>query len=222
VSAAIPWPDKPISEYLRDRPASPIGLEAAMAAFDSLARELSKADGNVLQLLVETAIGLCGAHSAGVSVIELDGADKVFRWRAVAGRWAKYLMGSMPRGASPCGIVVDRRAAQLMPKPEIYFPAMLAAEPLASEALLVPFEVLGETVGTVWVVSHDDHCRFHSEHLRIMQRLSHFAAAAYFFSESLRRSLDMQEEMRRSNERLRSENERLFRKLRESESSEAH
>src|SRR5688572_30880058 len=141
MNAAVPWPDKPISAYLQDRPIRPITLEAELEAIDALALELSRSDGNVLQLLAETAIELCGAHSAGVSIIEMDGIDKVFRWRAVAGQWAKYLMGSMPRNASPCGIVVDRHEAQLMPKPEVYFPAMLVAEPLASEALLVPFDV---------------------------------------------------------------------------------
>lgn len=44
---------------------------------------------------------------------------------------------------------------------------------------MIPFYVKGEAVGTIWVVSHDDSCRFDAEDLRVMTNLGIFAAAAY-------------------------------------------
>jgi two-component system, cell cycle sensor histidine kinase and response regulator CckA len=208
------WPGTlSIDEAMARRPSRPPDHEAENRALRELARALVAPNGNVLQRLVESAIGLCGAQSAGVSLIEMDGAEKIFRWHAVAGRWAGFLMGFMPRDASPCGIVVDRHAAQLMLSPELHFAAMRVADPPAVEALLVPFDVLGETVGTVWVISHDERTRFSSEDLRIVTSLSHFAAAAYFVRTTLDHSLEVRDELFRANERLKRANERLWEKV---------
>jgi len=219
IESARIWAEgPPVEEVLAARPARPVPLLAHNQALAELAQALACADGDVLQQLVDRALVLCGAHSAGVSLIELDGTDKVFRWHAVAGRWSNYLMGSMPRNLSPCGIVVDRHAAQVMPDPDLYFPAMRLAIPLATEALLVPFDVLGETVGTVWVVSHEEGVRFAADHLRVIESLAHFAAAAYLSQVTLRRSLDDRAELLRMTTRLNRENERLREKLPEDES----
>ncbi len=51
--------------------------------------------------------------------------------------------------------------------------------PLLEEALLIPFYVKGEALGTIWVVSHDGSRRFDAEDLRVMTNLGTFAAAAY-------------------------------------------
>jgi hypothetical protein len=59
----------------------------------------------------------------------------------------------MPRDASPCGVVIDRDAIQLMEFADRCFPELLA-EPRFVEALLFPFHADGKAVGTVWVVSH--------------------------------------------------------------------
>ena len=208
-SVAQVWPQGPAAEVvLAPRPARPISLVQQNLALQGLARALARSHDKVLQQLVESALALCGAQSAGVSLIEYEGTDKVFRWHAVAGRWSRYLMGSMPRNASPCGIVVNRHAAQVMPNPELYFPAMLLAEPLATEALLVPFDVMGETVGTVWVVSHDD-TQFAADDLRMIACLSDFAAAAYLMQTTLHRMVEKHDELDRALGRLRRENERL-------------
>ena len=204
------WPAEPlVDQVLAQRPSRPASLAEENLALCELAQALARSDGDILQQLVEQALKLCGAHSAGASLVELDGTETVFRWLAVAGRWSGYRMGSMPRNASPCGVVLDRRAPQVMPNPERYFPAMLNAIPLATEALLVPFEVLGETVGTVWVVSHDE-MRFGAEDLRIMRSLANFAAAAYVSQVMLRRAFEHRDELLRAADRLKRENARLW------------
>lgn len=204
------WPAEPgVDQVLAARPSRPASLREENLALGELAQALARSDSDILQQLAQQALKLCGAHSAGVSLVELDGAETVFRWLAVAGRWSGHRMGSLPRHASPCGIVLDRRAPQVMPNPERYFPAMLNVVPLATEALLVPFEVLGETVGTVWVVSHDE-MRFGAEDLRLMRSLAHLAAAAYVSQVMLRRAFEDRDELLRTTDRLTRENARLW------------
>lgn len=129
---------------------------------------------NLLQKLVEVAVDLCAAHTAGVSL--LDG--EVFRWEAVAGVFASARGGTMPRNESPCGVCIDRDAVQLMHLADRCFPALLA-EPRFVEALLVPFHHEGRAIGTVWVVSHDANHVFDKEDERVVGVLSRFAAAGW-------------------------------------------
>ena len=81
--------------------ARPEGLDQALAV---LAREMTENPRSMLQRLVETALHLCRADTAGLSLLEGD----VFRWEAVAGAFASYRDGTMPRAASPCGVCIDR------------------------------------------------------------------------------------------------------------------
>ena len=52
--------------------------------------------------------------------------------------------------------------------PERFFPA-LKIEPLIVEALLVPFHVEDQPVGTVWVVTHTDDRKFDQQDERIIR-----------------------------------------------------
>jgi chemotaxis protein methyltransferase CheR len=60
-----------------------------------------------------------------------------------------------------------------------HFTYFAQVEPHIEEALLVPFHVSGEAVGTVWIVSHDQTRKFDAEDARVMTTLGEFAAAAY-------------------------------------------
>ena len=114
------------------------------------------------------------ADTAGLSLLEGD----VFRWEAVAGVFASYRDGTMPRAASPCGVCIDENVTQLMHLPDRHFPA-LRAEPRFVEALLIPFQVRGRPVGTVWIVSHTDARKFDREDERVVRTLAQFAAAGW-------------------------------------------
>src|SRR5678809_721419 len=58
-------------------------------ALIALARELATSPGSMLQKLAETALVLCRAHSAGISLLE-EGRKR-FQWKAIAGQWAAHL-----------------------------------------------------------------------------------------------------------------------------------
>jgi CheY-like chemotaxis protein len=153
--------------------------DALRQALADLARELASSPRRVLQKLSDTALELCHAHSAGISLLEEENGRQIFRWHAVSGQWASYLWATMPREFSPCGTVLDRRAAQLMILPERHFTPLLQVTPKVHEALLIPFSVAGEIVGTVWVIAHDENRRFDSEDRRAVAKLADFAAEAH-------------------------------------------
>ncbi len=201
-----------ITEEISRRPGRAPDYAAENRALLAIGAVLA-AGGDTLGRLCTAALELCDAQTAGVSLIEREGVESVFRWVAIAGQWASYKGGSLPRNASPCGIVIDQNAPQLMSRPHIFFSAMREATPPVGEVLLVPFSILNEPVGTVWVIAHDDQRRFDSEDLRLMRSLAQLAAAAYLLQTAVERGNEAREDLSRANTRLTRSNERLWRKL---------
>jgi PAS domain S-box-containing protein len=165
------------ADELARRPSRAPDFEAESRALIDLAREMATSPDKILQKLTETALTLCGAHSAGISILEPGG--KRFYWPAIAGRWAEHLGGGTPREFGPCGTVLDRNAALLFSHPERDFDYLAPVTPPAEEALLMPFYVHGKAIGTIWIIAHDNSLRFESEDLRLMSDLGAFAASAY-------------------------------------------
>src|SRR5207302_9700249 len=102
--------DVDISNELPRRPVRGPDYERENRALASLALEMSKNPRNMLQKLVEMAVELCRADTAGIRLLE----GEVFRWEAVAGVFASYRNGTMPRTACPCGIFIDSDATEYM------------------------------------------------------------------------------------------------------------
>jgi CheY-like chemotaxis protein len=164
---------------LRRRPHRAPDYEGENRVLVSLAGEMASTPRNVLQKLAENALGLCRAQSAGISILEEHDGERMFRWHAVAGRWAGYLGSVMPREISPCGTVLDRNASLLMSRPERHFPFPPEVTPGIEEVLLVPFHVSGKPIGTLWVIAHDGTRKFDEEDDRLLRSLGQFASSAY-------------------------------------------
>ena len=164
---------------LRRRPSRAPDHEAESNALIALARSMASSPEGILQKLAETALTLCRAHSAGLSLLEEGDQKSNFHWRAIAGQWASHIDGGTPRDFGPCGTVLDQNVAMVCSHPELDFPYWTSIKPVLEEALLIPFYIKGEAVGTIWVVAHDMSRRFDSEDLRVMTSLGTFAAAAY-------------------------------------------
>lgn len=179
VETRVPLDKVVTTAELRRRAARPPNYEAENRALVSLLDELSGSGGNVLQKLVESALDLCGAHSAGISILEEENGREVFRWHAVAGKWSPFRGGTMPREASPCGTVVERNCSLLVSRPERHFLYEVEDAPPIVEALLIPFRVADEPAGTIWVIAHDETRRFDAEDERLMTHLGRFAATAH-------------------------------------------
>jgi hypothetical protein len=95
-----------------------------------VAQDMAASPGSILQKLADTALVLCGAHSAGLSLLE-DGDQRThFHWRAIAGRWKPHVGGGTPRNFGPCGTVLDRNVALICSRPERDFPYWADVKPV--------------------------------------------------------------------------------------------
>ena len=165
------------ADELTHRSSRPPDHAAENQALAALAREMAASPNRILQKLAETALALCRAQSAGISL--LDDTGKTFYWPAIAGQWACHVGAGTPRDFGPCGTVLDHNAPLVFSHPQRLFTYLEDVKPYLEEGLLVPFYADGQAVGTIWIVIHDKTRRFDAEDMRIMTGLADFAAAAY-------------------------------------------
>ncbi|MBL7542734.1 MAG: response regulator [Bdellovibrionaceae bacterium] len=130
---------------------------------------------NILKHLTDIILEVCQADSAGICIADKNGKDDVFRWCAVSGQLEKFVQDTMPRDFSPCGIVVERRAAILLEKPIRHWPYIAGLGMPLYELLLTPFYREGKAVGTIWVVSHRADKIFDMEDKRILTSIAEIA-----------------------------------------------
>jgi PAS domain S-box-containing protein len=180
VRGAHPAPKSMLSvEELNLRPTRDPDYEAESRALVALAHEMAVSPDRILHKLAETALDLCGAHSAGLSLLEEADQKRRFHWRVIVGAWEHNINGGTPRDFGPCGTVLDQNVALICRRPEQDFPYWNEVRPVLDEGLLIPFYVNGEAIGTIWVIAHDESRRFDREDLRLMTSLGAFTGAAY-------------------------------------------
>ena len=173
-----PASDVIVTELLRHRTPRVPDYKAESEALTRLAKTFAAEPSLVAQRLVDLALHLTDAHSAGLSLEEVVDGQTRFRWVATAGEFSRYVDGTMRRDFSPCQEVVDRDEAVLMREPARVYADIVALHAPIQEALLAPFHVDGIPVGTVWLLSHDPKRQFDSEDLRTIERLAEMAAIA--------------------------------------------
>jgi GAF domain-containing protein len=142
-----------------------------------LSQTLARKPQAAVQRLVEVALKLTAADSAGVSLEDQEAGQAVFRWVAVAGEFTRYLGGTMPRHFSPCGAVLARGRTLVMREPARHYPYIGQLHVPIHGALLSPFGRQGRPVGTVWVLSHRPTRRFSADDVRLVENLTTFATA---------------------------------------------
>ncbi len=151
-----------------------------MAGLQRLARAFVESPETILQELVNAAVDLCGADSAGISM-EIDEADRSdtnhFRWVATAGQYTNFLNAILPRYPSACGICLERARPQLFRVSQRFFDLMGVEAPTVTDGLLLPWQV-EETRGTIWIMAHGRTEAFDGSDCRMMGLLADFAAMA--------------------------------------------
>lgn len=168
-----------ITAELHRRAARPHDFEAENGALSALARTLSEDPQGILQALVDMALVLCRADSAGISLLEPGEDGGAFRWSATAGCFTSKRGGTIPRVVSPCGVVLERDAVLLFDRPGRYFGEFAGVDLPTYEKLFVPFHFAGQPIGALWVAAHTPQRNFDAEDARLLQSLSEFAAAGY-------------------------------------------
>jgi signal transduction histidine kinase len=177
-----------ITEELQTRPARPRDPAREIEAVTLLGRCMLRQPEHLQQCFVDLALELCpAAGSAGISMLEPGNTDDdrsgnsndetVFRWTALAGALAPHLGGLTPRHFSPCGLCLDRKSTILVSHPARLFTYLSVAA--IAEGLIVPLnDADNETVGTIWIVSHDTTCPFDATDAVVMEQLAGFFAVA--------------------------------------------
>jgi len=133
----------------------------------------------VLQALVNAAVDLCGADSAGISIEKADRTDQHFyHWVATAGDYSGFLDAILPRYPSACGICLDRGRPQQFRVSQRFFEILGVEAPLVTDGILLPWEVDG-TRGTIFVMAHTRLQAFDLGDIHMMQMLSDFAALGF-------------------------------------------
>lgn len=146
-----------------------------MEGMNRIARAFVDHPDSILQELVNAAVDLCGADSAGIS-IEQGGDDaSYYRWVATAGEYAGFMNALLPRTPSACGICLARGEPQLFRVSQRFFDMMGVTAPTVTDGILLPWQV-GHTRGTIWIMAHARDEAFDKEDLRMMQVLANFAA----------------------------------------------
>jgi PAS domain S-box-containing protein len=171
---AVCLEDVLITEELTRRPAPMPHLCVENTTLHALAKAMVRTPESMLQTLADSALRLCDAEAAGISLLE--GRAGLFRLVATAGARALPVGSTFPAEPSPCGTCLSKGSAQLFSHPARLFGWMHDFSPIVCESLVVPFRQ-GETAGTIWVSAHRGQTKFTGEDARILASLADFTAA---------------------------------------------
>ncbi len=162
-----------MSRPLRDRDRAP-----HLDGMRRLAHAFVEHPDTLLQQLVNCAIELCGADSAGISLQQVSETGEVtYHWVATAGSYARFLDAVLPAFPSACGLCLERNRPQLFRVDQRFFDVLKVEAEEALDGVLMPWHV-GETNGTIWIISHTRREAFNRSDAQTMELLADFAAMA--------------------------------------------
>jgi signal transduction histidine kinase len=142
-----------------------------------LAHAFTGTPDTILQVLVDAAVDLCGAESAGISIERGQSSKKFYEWVATAGQYGRFLNAMLPLYPSACGVCLERGRPQIFRVSQRFFDLMGIEAPVVTDGMLLPWQA-GELRGTFWIMAHEESEAFDGEDLRVMQALADFAAMA--------------------------------------------
>jgi hypothetical protein len=149
-----------------------------LSALQRLSHAFVERPDTIEQELVDVAIDLCDADSAGISMEKPDGTDDDFyHWVAVGGAFSSFYDVSLPRYPSVCGVALESGEPQHFRVTKRFFDILGFEAPEVLDGLLFPWRD-GNTRGTIFVLSHSRTEAFDSEDCFLMQTLADFATLA--------------------------------------------
>lgn len=149
-------------------------LQAEVTAFCELSKILADDPRVALRRVVEIALRLCKAGSAGVSLLRSSAAgEATVHWEAISGALAVHEGSDATRDFSPCGLCLDAGTTILLSRPERVFTYLTGTRPSIVQDLIVPlYDSASQPLGTLWVAHHDSTSRFSSDDARMMEQLA--------------------------------------------------
>lgn len=156
----------------------PRDVALQMEGLRRLTRSFVQNPDTILQELVNAAVELCGADSAGISLETDDKSDEnYYHWVATAGQYNGFLNAVLPRYPSACGICLERGKPQLFRVRQRFFDIMGIEAPLVTDGILLPWQV-ENTRGTIFIMAHGRTAAFDKDDGQMMRVLADFAAMA--------------------------------------------
>jgi signal transduction histidine kinase len=166
-----------VTSKLRSRRRRP-NPEIENVALRKLARVMAETPERLVDTLLNIALELCDAGSAGLTVMEtLSSGDEVFRWTNMVGAMSPYLGRVTPKEQSASYITIERNCPQLFLYPGRYFPYAKKIQPTVVEALVLPVRMGNEKHRVIWIVTHVPNVHFDAEDVRIMTALADFTSS---------------------------------------------
>ena len=145
-----------------------------MEGMRRVARAFVDSPDTILQELVNAAVELCGADSAGISIERENRTDADFyEWVATAGAYSGFLNAVLPRWPSACGVCLERGQPQLFRVKQRFFDLLGVEAPEVTDGILLPWDE-GETRGTIFIMAHGRDEAFDGNDVRMMQMLADF------------------------------------------------
>jgi hypothetical protein len=168
------------------RPTRPPNPAAQILFIERLAKALLEDPDSILQWLVDSALDMCGADSAGISAerylehysnLETDYETGVggFQWVATAGQYGPLLDAVFPRKPSACDICLGRGRPQLYRISEPFLHSIGVDAARVTDGLMVPWDAEGRR-GTIWILAHGRTEAFDQRNLETLEFLARFAA----------------------------------------------
>lgn len=153
---------------------SPPNLRAEAAAICKLSKSLAEDPDATVRYLLDSAQELCGAGSAGLSLVHQNQTgDAIIRWEVVSGALSAQEASVTPRDCSPCGLCLDIGSAILISRPQRVFDRLADQPPSIAEMLTTPlYDGARKPLGTLWVAHHDSRAHFDSDDVRVVEQLA--------------------------------------------------
>jgi hypothetical protein len=154
-------------------------IATQITGLQRLSRALLERPDTILQELVDAAVDLCGADSAGISIEKQDGSEQEFyHWIATAGAYSGFLNAILPQYPSACGLCLERGYAQHFTVSKRFFDILGVEAPLVTDGILLPWKT-EDTRGTIFVMAHGRAEAFDENDARLMTMLADFAAMGF-------------------------------------------
>jgi two-component sensor histidine kinase len=151
-----------------------LGLEAA--AWRHLSEALAADPSAALSCALDIALALCHAGTAGLSLLEPNGANgaTTVRWERIRGALAPAEGIEVPLSRSPCSLCLDAGATILVSQPAHAFAWLEDIQPPIFEMLIAPLhDSSGRVEGTLWIAHHDDRSHCSADDARVVEQLAH-------------------------------------------------
>jgi hypothetical protein len=140
-----------------------------------MSRAISESSETVLQELVNAAVDLCGADSAGISLQVGEDETSHHRWVAAAGQYTPFVNATLPRFPSTLAISLESGKPQMFQIHKRFFDTLGVEAPPVTDGLLLPWQA-GHLRGTIFVMAHGRDEAFDKDDCDLMEMLADVAA----------------------------------------------